>query len=106
MKERYGKDIAIELADSELKLDPTSRQLTSCPTIFWQQRKANFVIFKFGDHQFKCIFYYRNYDQFGTGQDEYDDITECVTTLLQVQSDHERQQAGIMPKSNKSISSI
>jgi len=52
LKERYGQDIAIELADSELKLDPASLQLTSCPTIFWQQRKVNFVIFKFGDHQY------------------------------------------------------
>ena len=30
-----------------------------------------------------------------TGRDEYYDLENCVLTLLQVQSDHERQLSGI-----------
>ena len=40
---------------------------------------------------YRCQFYYSEAEQYGTGRDEYDDIGTCVLTLLQVQSDHERQ---------------
>jgi hypothetical protein len=32
-------------------------------------------------------------DQFGTGRNEYTDLGECVTTLLQVQADHAAKRA-------------
>lgn len=92
VSERYGKsvDIDIELADAELRLDPDSTTLTTCPAAFWSERGANFVIVKLGETKFRSQFYYSAREQYGTGRDTYNDIGECVMVLLQVQADHER----------------
>jgi hypothetical protein len=51
---------------------------------------ANFVVSKVAGTQYHCQFFYRGYEQFGTGRTRYDDLTECVVALLQAQADHER----------------
>lgn len=91
LKERYGGDIAIEQADVEIRLSPGDRELTECPAVFWAARDANFIVVKSGDKEYRCQFFYRNYDQFGTGRETYDELGECVVTLLQVQADHEAE---------------
>jgi len=88
LKERYGKTVEVSLADAEIRLNPGERELLSCPVVCWSEMKANFVIFKLGDKKYRPQFYYRTYQQFGTGRDQYEDITECVVTVLQVQADH------------------
>ncbi len=93
VNERYKKEVKVELADSELRLNPHDQDLTLCPTAFWSERGANFVIFKIGENAYRCLFYYRGHEQYGTGRDAYNDLAECVVTLLQVQSDHERKKA-------------
>ena len=93
LKERYGHEIELELADAELRLSPEVRTTTPCPTVYWQADDTNFVVFKLGEKHYRCQFYFRGFQQFGTGRDDYDDITECVTTLLQVEADHRRQQS-------------
>ena len=90
LAERYGEDVELQLADSELRLNPESTTLTLCPAAFWSGRGANFVVFKIGEGEYRNQFFYRNREQFGTGREYYDNIAECVTTLLQVQADHER----------------
>jgi hypothetical protein len=45
--------------------------------------------------RFRAQFYYGEAEQFGVGKDEFDELGDCVVTLLQVQSDHERQMQGI-----------
>ena len=94
LKERYGTDVEIQLGDSEVRLDPAARTLTSCPVVVWSERGANFVIFKTGESRYRAQFFYRGYQQYATGRPEYDDIASCVLALLQVQADHERDQAG------------
>lgn len=90
VNERYGKAVALELADSELRLDPESTALTLCPTLFWNERGANFVVFKIGDGHYRCQFFYSAREQYGTGRNAYDNIGECITHMLQLQADHER----------------
>lgn len=90
VNQRYGKEVELQLADSELRLDPGLPILTSCPTVFWSERGANFVIFKVGDSHYRCQFFYRGREQLGAGREIYDNISECATVLLQVQADHER----------------
>ena len=89
LKERYGYEVEMQLADSELRLSPDDRELTECPTLFWQVDKVSFVIFKTAAERYRCQFFYSIREQYGTGILEYDNITECVTTLLQMQADHE-----------------
>jgi len=93
--ERFGEAIPLQSADAEIQLDPASETLTLCPVLHWEARNTNFVILKIGDSRYRCQFYYTEAQQFGTGRDIYDNLGDCVVTLLQVQSDHERDRAGI-----------
>ena len=93
LKERYGKIVKVEPADSEIKLDPASPEITVCPTFFWEQNGVEFVIFKVGADVYRSQFFYSAVEQFGTGRD-FDDLAECVTTTLKLQADHEKDRAG------------
>jgi len=90
---RYGKPVAIEFADSELQLEPAQDELTTCPTLYWTERGAQFVVCKVARGRYRSQFFYSDNEQFGTGRPEYDDLESCVLILLQVQSDHERLRA-------------
>jgi hypothetical protein len=93
--ERYGKLVPFQLADSELQLDASSEELTICPTIYWAERGAQFVVCKFAADRFRCQFFHFESEHYGTGHDEHNSLDDCVLTLLQIQSDHERQLANI-----------
>lgn len=93
--ERYGKLVPFQLADSELQLDASSEELALCPTIYWAERGAQFVVCKVAAERYRCQFFYSETEQYGTGHDEYNSLGDCVLTLLQVQSDHEQQLANI-----------
>jgi hypothetical protein len=95
LAERYGKQTLVETADAELQLDPLSEHFTTCPTVYWAERGAHFVVFKVANKRFRAQFYYAEAEQFGVGKDEFDELGDCLITLLQVQSDHERQMQGV-----------
>jgi hypothetical protein len=94
LKERYGRPVDVELAESEVRLDPLSTELTSCPAAVWTADGCHFVLLKTADRRYRAQFFYRVHQQFGTGIPEYDDISECVVTLLQVQADYAGQHPG------------
>ena len=93
--QRYSKQVLPELADSELKLDPVSDEMTTCPTLYWSERGAHFVVCKVAAQRYRCQFFYADADQYGTGHTDYTDLRRCVLTLLRVQADHESQSSGI-----------
>lgn len=92
LDQRYGRTVSLELADSELQLGADAA-LSSCPTLYWSERGAHFVVCRVAPDRYRCQFYYSDAEQYGTGRPEYDDLRECVLTLLRVQSDHERAKA-------------
>jgi hypothetical protein len=94
--ERYNRLVPVQSADAELQLDPSSEALVTCPTLYWEERGAHFVVIKVGDNKFRCQFFYSDQEQFGTGKEFYDVLGDCVLTLLQVQADHERAQKGVL----------
>lgn len=94
LRERYNQEVELQLADSEIRLRPSDRELSSCPVWYWQWEGCHFVIFKTGDRNYRCQFFYKPYRQYGTGVYEYTDITECVVSLLQAQADHEAKERG------------
>lgn len=94
LKERYGSEIELQFADAEIRLSPADRELTSCPVILWETEGCHFVIFKSAERRYRCQFFYRGYQQYGTGVHEYDDLTECTVSLLQVQADHTAEERG------------
>jgi hypothetical protein len=93
--ERYGHMVALQTADAEVQLEPDSDALTTCPVIYWEERGAHFVVFKLGASRFKAQFFYSETTQYGTGKEDFDNVGDCVITLLQVQADHEQQMQGI-----------
>ena len=98
---RYARLILPQLADSELQLDAHSDELTLCPTLYWNERGAQFVVCKVAADRYRSQFFYSDTEQYGTGRAEYDDLNDCAVTLLQVQSDHERQLANISARATQ-----
>ena len=94
IRERYGNDMELMLADSELRLDAGSTELTPCPTLVWQDTEATLAIFKSGEDRYRPQFYYKGHEQYGTGKKEFNDLGECIITLLQVQADHKAPASG------------
>jgi hypothetical protein len=92
--ERYDSDVELQIADSEIRLRPSDRTLTECPVFYWEVDDCHFVIFKTGNSRYRSQFYYRLYQQMGTGVPEYDNLAECVVSLLQVQADYEAKERG------------
>ncbi len=92
LKERWGKENEIELqfADTDIRLHLGDRETTECPAIIWQYDGCNYIIFKTGIQNYRCQFFYKGYQQYGTGVHEYDDIGDCIISLLQIQSDQKR----------------
>ena len=86
--ERYGRLVQLQSADVELQLDPTSETLTTCPSLYWNELGAEFIVSKLADQRFRCQFFYSADEQFGTGRDFYDNLGDCVTNVLQIQADH------------------
>lgn len=86
LHERYGRKVDVEQVDIELRLDPALPQLTLCPALYWKEGAA-FIIGKLGDGRFRAQFFYSVREQYGTGREEYDDLAECVVTLLKLQAD-------------------
>ena len=92
--ERYGAPREIQLAETELRLDKGSTQLVPCPAAYWGDGDCHFIVCKTGDRRYRCQFFYRLHQMYGTGIEEYDDLSECVVSLLQVQADHAARESG------------
>ncbi len=91
LDERWGKDkVEFHLVDVEARLDPSDRELTECPALYWEQGDCHFVVIKTADNRYRTQFYYGNREQYGTGIHEYDELGDCVISLLRLQADHER----------------
>jgi len=88
LEERYGEKIEPQLADTELRLNPYATELTVCPAAYWEHDGCHFIVCKTGAPRYRSQFYYRVHEMYGTGIEEFDDLSECVVTLLQVQADY------------------
>ena len=93
--ERYGRMVPVQQADAELQLGAEDDELTLCPTLYWEERGAHFVVFKLRESLYRGQFFYSETTQYATGRNSLDNLGDCVITLLQVQSDHERQMKGV-----------
>ena len=97
LRERYGHRVATQLADTELRVRANDQTLTACPTLYWEERGAAFVIVKVADGRWRAMFFYPQEEveeQFGAGRPEYDDLLDCVTSVLRAQADHEKERLG------------
>jgi hypothetical protein len=98
LRERYGRIVATQPADVELRLTPGQDTLTTCPVLYWEQRGAGFVVAKVAEGRYRGMFFYPGeYDgeQYGSGRAEHDDLAECTLAVLRAQADHEKQRRGV-----------
>jgi len=91
---RFHKDIEINLSDNEVFLGGNADNPTACPAVSWYAQEANFVVIKTGPLGFRTRFYTTPHDQYDTGTEEYDNLEQCITAVLQSQSDHEKNRQG------------
>lgn len=87
--ERYGRLVPLQSVEVDLLLDPTSREPTPCPALYWSELGVEFVVAKTGEQRFHCQFFYSENEVFGTGRDVYDNLGDCLNTLLHLQADHQ-----------------
>ncbi len=95
LAQRFGQAVDLQLADSELKLDPGVPALTSCPTLYWHERGCHFLVFKTAANRYRCQFFYTDDEHFGPGRAEYGDLNACVLDLLRAQADREKESKGV-----------
>jgi hypothetical protein len=89
--ERFGHAVPLQPVDAELQLNLLKEEFALCPSLTWTENSAHFIVFKTGDERFRSLFYFNEALLFGTGKDEFDNLGDCVITLLQVHADHEEQ---------------
>ena len=89
VNERYKREVVVQDVDTEIRLTIDDDELTLCPGFYWNEQGCHFVLSKTGDSRYRSLFFYRIRDHFSTGREEYDDIGDCVTTLLKMQADEE-----------------
>jgi hypothetical protein len=82
--ERWN-NVDIQLADVEVSRTSTS-QSTPYPALVWEASKCTFVVIKVDEAAYKCIFYYLGTQRFDTGVNEYEDLKECVVSIMKVQA--------------------
>ena len=87
LQERYGREIDVQLAETEVRLSRHTTNMVPCPTLYWEADGCHFLIVKTGPERYRSQFFYRVHQMYGTGIEEYDNLTECAVTLLQVQAD-------------------
>jgi len=91
LKERFGRELEIAEVETEIRLFPGDRELTVCPALYWKDEGCAFVLSKTGPAGYRAMFFYSVKDRFGTGQEEYDTLGDCLITLLKVQEEVHRQ---------------
>ena len=93
LKERFGFDVDVQEVETEVRLSPGDRELVQCPALYWQVEKCAFVVAKSGPAGYRAMFFYSVKDRFGTGKEEYDNLGDCLITLLKVQEDAHAKRA-------------
>jgi hypothetical protein len=96
--ERYSRIVPLQAVEVEMLLSPEDKMPTPCPALYWGELGCEFVVAKTGAQRFRCQFFYSPSEIFGTGRDVYDNLGDCVTTLLKLQADHHGTRSAALPE--------
>lgn len=92
LTEKYQKDVEIQLADCDILLNSDDQQTHNCATVFWYKDGVNFMVSKLNSTTYKAQFFYTPHEQFGTTDNDFKDLNQCVVAVLQSQDDHQREE--------------
>jgi hypothetical protein len=87
LKERFRREVEIDEVETELRLNPADRELSLCPALYWEVDGCRFILSKTGMNRFRAMFFWSVRDRFATGKEEYDNLGDCVVTLLKMQEE-------------------
>lgn len=80
---RYGRPIALDLAEAEVPVDPSRAAPTACPALIWEARGVQFVVCKLGAGRFRgAAFDATGEGLAATGVLDHEDLGDCVDALL------------------------
>ncbi len=95
LRQRFGHPVALETAETELRIEPEDDGATSCPTYYWRERGVDFVLCRVASERYRAGFFGADTDTTALGADDREDLRDCLLTLLRLQSDSEQRSAGI-----------
>lgn len=94
LRERYGRTVAVEEVETEIRLSLADRELTVCPAVYWEdEERCRFVVSKTAVDKFRSMFFWSVKDRFATGREEYDNLGDCLVTTLKMQEEAARRRA-------------
>jgi hypothetical protein len=97
LQQRYATPVALEPIEADIGAEAEGMAPSSYPGLYWSGRDAHFVVIKTAPDRYRGQFFYASDEMFGPGQRDFDELDDCVLTLLRLQADHERQQCAGLP---------
>jgi hypothetical protein len=98
---RCGAAPELQFADADVRASATDRELASCPVIVRPADGCNPVLFETGDRRYRCPFFCKPYEHFGSGVREHSDLSERHVALLQAQADQSAEERGDLQKKQR-----
>ena len=94
LNERFGRAPEVQEVETEIRLHPADRELTTCPAIYWEGADGcHFIVSKTGVDKFRSMFFWSVKDRFATGKEEYDNLGDCLVTTLKMQEEAAKSRA-------------
>ncbi len=74
------------------------------PAAVWEHKHYTFIVIKIGAFKYRALFYFLRDKRFDAGVDEYNDLDECVDSIMKAQADFSLSKStnALKPKENKS----
>ena len=91
LRQRYREDVDVHLADCEVQSDSNAEELVERPALFWQAQGCNFIVIKMDNERFEGRYFHSPSEQFGSRQQVYKDVVNCMLALLRDQADKIRE---------------
>jgi len=92
LRQRYGARVGLDPIEVDVA-SAADAESACCPGLHWCERGAHFVVVRIAGAAWRGQFFYDDETLLGPGERVFDDLGDCVTTLLRLQADDERQRS-------------
>ena len=73
------------------------------PGAVWEHKHYTFIVIKLGAFNYRSLFYFLRDKRFDAGVDQYNDLDECVDSIMKAQADFSlaKSTKSLKPKEDK-----
>ena len=73
------------------------------PAAVWEHKHYTFIVIKLGAFNYRSLFYFLRDKRFDAGVDQYNDLDECVDSIMKAQADFSlaKSTKSLKPKEDK-----